>query len=167
MRIPPSLLALAASSLFGLLACKGAETPNEAPSACGPTDCGPALGMPNHLCPDGKTTAGPTGVCKRSGEGTCGWEITECPADSATSGGGETGGAVCGSRGSAPCPDGQFCDFPAGSECGATDRGGACKAKPEMCTQAYEPVCGCDGETHPSACAAAQKGVSVSKPGPC
>lgn len=44
-----------------------------------PDACGPALGMPNHLCPDGTTTAGPTGRCLDKG-GVCGWEIIDCPA---------------------------------------------------------------------------------------
>lgn len=76
-------------------------------------------------------------------------------------------GQTCGSRGLAPCPSDQFCDFPAGSECGATDRGGACKPIPQICTRDYRPVCGCDGQTYPNACAANTKGVSVSKQGKC
>jgi hypothetical protein len=44
-----------------------------------PDACGPALGMPNRLCDDGKTTAGPTGRCLDKG-GVCGWEIVECPS---------------------------------------------------------------------------------------
>lgn len=46
---------------------------------CQVADCGPALGMPNTLCPDGKTMAGPTGKCLPSGWGTCGWEVISCP----------------------------------------------------------------------------------------
>lgn len=41
--------------------------------------CGPAPGMPNYLCDDGVTLAGPTGECRRHGDGTCGWVIVECP----------------------------------------------------------------------------------------
>jgi hypothetical protein len=40
--------------------------------------CGPALGMPNHLCPDGVTVAGPTGNCLQ-GAGGCYWEVVSCP----------------------------------------------------------------------------------------
>ncbi len=43
-----------------------------------PGACGPALGMPNYLCPDGKTVAGPTGQCLDKG-GVCGWEVIACP----------------------------------------------------------------------------------------
>jgi hypothetical protein len=42
-----------------------------------PSACGPSLGMPNYLCPDGKTVGGP-GACVDKG-GVCGWEIVTCP----------------------------------------------------------------------------------------
>lgn len=74
---------------------------------------------------------------------------------------------VCGSRGSTPCPEGQFCDFVAGSDCGATDAGGQCKAKPSACTLDIRPVCGCDGRTYENRCAANSAGVSVDYDGEC
>ncbi|MFO0551873.1 MAG: hypothetical protein U0271_26030 [Polyangiaceae bacterium] len=46
--------------------------------ACTESDCGPALGMPNYVCPDGVTVAGPTGNCVAQ-NGACGWEVTTCP----------------------------------------------------------------------------------------
>ena len=48
---------------------------------CDISECGPALGMPNYLCPDGKTTAGP-GRCLRQSDGKCGWEVISCPTTS-------------------------------------------------------------------------------------
>ena len=49
---------------------------------CAPGACGPPLGMPNLLCPDGQSVAGPTGRCLRDPESDlCGWEIAECPDD--------------------------------------------------------------------------------------
>ncbi|MDA8137083.1 MAG: thrombospondin type 3 repeat-containing protein [Desulfobacteraceae bacterium] len=46
---------------------------------CLPKDCGPAMGMPNYLCPDGVTVAGPTDICQRNADGTCGWLVIQCP----------------------------------------------------------------------------------------
>ncbi len=52
--------------------------PSPTPLDCSaPGACGPALGLPNYLCPDGKTVAGP-GPCVDQG-GKCGWEIISCP----------------------------------------------------------------------------------------
>lgn len=48
-------------------------------SVCGPNDCGPALGMPNYICDDGVTVAGPTGNCLAQKDGACGWEVIGCP----------------------------------------------------------------------------------------
>jgi len=48
---------------------------------CQPGDCGPALGMPNFICDDG-SIGGPTGNCLKNDDGTCGWEIRECPPPS-------------------------------------------------------------------------------------
>jgi hypothetical protein len=47
-------------------------------SKCTESDCGPQLGMPNYLCSDGVTVAGP-GECKELEGGRCGWEIVSCP----------------------------------------------------------------------------------------
>jgi hypothetical protein len=46
---------------------------------CPELECGPALGMPNKLCADGKTMSGPTGKCLRNTDGSCGWEVLGCP----------------------------------------------------------------------------------------
>jgi hypothetical protein len=76
-------------------------------------------------------------------------------------------GALCGTRGAAACGAGTFCDFAAGSNCGADDRGGHCAVIPDVCTREYMPVCGCDGQTHPTACTAHSHGVAVAHDGPC
>jgi hypothetical protein len=75
-------------------------------------------------------------------------------------------GKLCGTRGAPQeCDPGLYCAFK--SACGATDAGGLCTKKPEMCTKIYMPVCGCDGKTYGSACTAAAAGVSVAEKGEC
>jgi hypothetical protein len=73
----------------------------------------------------------------------------------------------CGSRGLPPCGRDQYCDFPDGSQCGADDRGGVCRPRPQICPAIFDPVCGCDGQTYSSACVAAGKGVDAASDGEC
>jgi hypothetical protein len=44
---------------------------------------------------------------------------------------------------------------------------GKCEPRPDFCTEIYDPVCGCDGQTYPNACYAARAGANVQHPGPC
>lgn len=48
-------------------------------TGCRTSDCGPRLGMPSQQCADG-SIGGNTGRCIRLADGSCGWEIRECPA---------------------------------------------------------------------------------------
>ncbi|MBI3178816.1 MAG: hypothetical protein HYZ27_04105 [Deltaproteobacteria bacterium] len=50
---------------------------------CTTEECGPSPGMPNYLCPDG-SVGGPTGRCLRNDDGSCGWEIVDCPSGTCT-----------------------------------------------------------------------------------
>ena len=60
------------------------------------------------------------------------------------------------------CPSGEYCKKQA---CGAET--GTCEAEPQGCTDHYDPVCGCDGQTHSNTCYAASQGVNVAKQGEC
>ncbi|MDQ2645189.1 MAG: hypothetical protein M3020_15335 [Myxococcota bacterium] len=75
-------------------------------------------------------------------------------------------GATCGTRGvPGECDAGLYCKYK--TQCGATDSGGTCTKRPEICTKIYKPVCGCDGKTHASDCVAASQGTAVMHDGPC
>ncbi len=145
-----SLAALHSALLvLALTACGGAQpvpepTPEEAP--------------PIDTTSSGEPMAAPSSGEPSSGE----------PIDTTSSGEPMAAqGRRCGSRALGPCADNEYCDYPAGSQCGATDAGGVCRVRPEICTREYRPVCGCDGRTHATRCTAASQGVSVSAEGPC
>lgn len=86
-----------------------------------------------------------------------------CPGDSGSA---IADGKTCGTRGvPGECAKGSYCAYK--SHCGATDAGGKCTKKPELCPHLVAPVCGCDGQTYNNGCEAARAGASVAAQGAC
>lgn len=75
-------------------------------------------------------------------------------------------GAVCGGLAATPCGPGLYCHYEDGI-CGEGDQTGICEIIQQVCTEQFDPVCGCDGNTYDNACFAAAAGVSVDSSGEC
>lgn len=73
---------------------------------------------------------------------------------------------ACGGADAGACPDHQYCKFDTGS-CGADEAAGTCTPVPTACTEVFQPVCGCDGETYSNACFASAAGVNLNSLSPC
>jgi len=69
--------------------------------------------------------------------------------------------AVC--KTDADCKSNEFCQFKAGA-CKAP---GSCLVKPEICTEIFKPVCGCDNKTYGNDCQRQAAGVSLKANGEC
>lgn len=129
--------------------CASGETCNQGrcvPPAqeCTSTECAPAPGAPNYICPDG-TIAGP--VCERDPAGSCGWNFLTCAGTCSADGDCATGeecinGTCAVSTGS--CGDGAACG--AGQYC-CNPSCGICAPLGSNCTQqACATVCQQDSE---------------------
>lgn len=122
-------------------------TPSEVPAEHPPTD------------DVGSESESPADTGRRA---KCAPEDKDCQA--AYSIGGEK---VCGGFAGDTCTATEYCAYQAGQYCGAADASATCKQRPEMCTEQYQPVCGCDNKTHGNTCMAALAGVGVLTEGEC
>jgi hypothetical protein len=64
------------------------------------------------------------------------------------------------------CDEGLACQLPVGA-CGALAAAGTCVVPPTACAANAAPVCGCNGTTYPSECAARLGGEAILADGPC
>jgi hypothetical protein len=74
-------------------------------------------------------------------------------------------GASVAHNSNADCPSLEYCATPVG-QCGAT---GACKPRGInlFCSNIYQPVCGCDGNTYGNTCLAQKAGAAIDHTGAC
>jgi hypothetical protein len=73
----------------------------------------------------------------------------------------------CGGLQGLACAAGQYCAYSLEAMCGAADQMGKCTPIADMCTQQFDPVCGCNDKTYPNECYAAREGISVGRKGEC
>ena len=83
------------------------------------------------------------------------------------SGAGSVGaGQTCAGYTGIACDQGLWCELPAGA-CKSADMSGTCIAAPMVCTQIYQPVCGCDGKTYGNDCERRVAQAQLDHAGPC
>jgi hypothetical protein len=75
-------------------------------------------------------------------------------------------GETCDTIAGLKCDDKLWCEHSEG-QCNVADASGTCIKAPEVCTQDYQPVCGCDGETYGNDCMRKAAKVQLDYGGEC
>lgn len=163
-------------------ACYGGETEGQAAlaDAAQQSRVGEAC-LTSKECAEDEYCFVPEGECGRTGECQlrpleCGRDRPVCGCDGVTYQGGACDAAVNGESvdfqdecppppcfSSAECGAGQYCAKATGDCAGY----GACTGQPAVCSNVWNPVCGCNGVTYGNACKAAKAGATIAKTGKC
>ena len=74
---------------------------------------------------------------------------------------------ICAGPSDLACAKGSYCNSIVRGRCPGPSSFGVCAKKPDLCTDLFAPVCGCDGQTYSNSCFAAAVGVAVEHAGAC